>query len=51
MSDPTVSPTPRRRVLGHLAAAAATLGLTGSVAARREAAPPERSLDAQLDAW
>lgn len=51
MSDLTVSPTPRRRFLGHLAAAAATLGLSGSVATKLEAETFERSADPELDAW
>ncbi len=51
MSDLTVSPTPRRRFLGHLAAAAATLGLSGSIATRLDADTIERSADPQLDAW
>ena len=51
MQDLTVAPTPRRRFLGNLAAAAAALGLTGSVASSLEAETIERSADPQLDAW
>lgn len=51
MSGLTVSPTPRRRFLGHLAAAAATLGLSGPFASRLEADAIERSPDPDLDAW
>jgi hypothetical protein len=51
MSDPTVAPTPRRRFLGNLAAAAAALGLSGTVASSLEADTIERSADPKLDAW
>ncbi len=45
------SPTPRRRFLGHIATAAAALGLSGGLASRLDAGTNEPSADPALDAW
>jgi len=51
MYDLTTSPTPRRRFLGRIAAAAAALGLGGVPHSRLEADTVEPSTDAALDSW
>src|SRR5687768_12148070 len=51
MLDLTLAPTPRRRFLSRIAAAAAALGLSTVPQSRLEAETIEPSADPSLDAW